>query len=313
MRPFFFSSLIAIGTTTVAQSGRSTGTELWVTYMENLNLAFNGPPSFELVVSSDANTSGEVQVPYSGFTIPFTVMAGHDTVITLPNNIYYPEGDEDVFNSGLRVVAEAPVSVYAYHHRSYFSEASMALPIEGLGIDHLVIAHTDVSGNSPSELVVMATEDATTIEITPSALTVGFRPPGLPFTVMLNTGQVFQLQAFGDLTGTRVRSVDGQKRLAVFAGARQAWVGCGMGADDHLYQAIPPLSEWGQRFIVVPFKDRGGDPFRLFSATDGNQVIVGGLPAIMLDSGQYVDQVLTQPTLVQASDPLAVAQFNESQ
>lgn len=312
MRALALSCAVSLAATLHAQPS-SSGTELWVTFMENLDLAFNTPPYFELVISSDVNTSGEVQVPQTGFAIPFTVDALHDTVITLPNNIYYPQGDEDVFDFGLRVVANDPVSVYAYHHRQYFSEASMALPVEQLGTDHLVMAHLDVSQTSPSELVVMATQDATDIEITPSVVTVSFRPPGQPFVITLDQGQVFQLQAYGDLTGTRVRSLDESKPIALFAGARQARVGCGDGADDHLYQSIPPLSEWGDRFVVVPFKYRGGDPFRLLSASDGTQVVVGTAPAITLNSGQYVDQVLTTPTTITASAPIAVGQFNESQ
>ncbi|MBL7985680.1 MAG: hypothetical protein JNM91_11805, partial [Flavobacteriales bacterium] len=40
--------------------GRSqtTGTEHWLAYMENLNLFFNGPPAFSIVISSEADATG---------------------------------------------------------------------------------------------------------------------------------------------------------------------------------------------------------------------------------------------------------------
>ncbi|MFZ1689321.1 MAG: IgGFc-binding protein, partial [Flavobacteriales bacterium] len=214
---------------------------------------------------------------------------------------------------GIRVMADDPVSVYAYHHRLYFSEASMAMPIERLGTDHLVLAHEDVTFNSPSEFVVLATEDSTVIEVTPAILTVGFRPPGLPFTVTLDEGQTFQLQAFGDLSGSRVRSLDANKPLAVFAGARQAWVNCTSGADDHLYQQIAPLTGWGSEYRVVPFKLRGGDEVRVLSASDGNVLQITGQPNYLLDSGQVADIYVTVPLTITASAPVAVGQFNESQ
>ncbi len=306
---------LATSMAVLVASGQPTsmGTELWVTYMENLNLQFNGPPSFELVISADVATQGEVQIPYTGFSIPYSVGALSDTVITLPTNIYYPQGDETTFNFGIRVVADYPVSVYAYHERAYFSEAAMVLPYDRLGTDHLVLAHEDATGNSPSEFVVLATADSTVVQITPSVLTVGFRPPGIPFTVTLDQGQVFQLQAFGDLSGSRVRSMSASKRIAVFAGARQAIVNCTGSADDHLYQQIEPLSAWGRLFRIVPFKQRNGDEIRVLASTDSTEITLTGQAPFMLDSGEVADLFVTIPLTISATAPIAVGQFNDSQ
>lgn len=291
----------------------SSGTELWVTYMENLDLQFNLPPYFELVISSDLATQGQVQIPATGFAIPFTVAAHHDTVLTLPTNIYYGEGDEAYFDFGIRVVADDPVSVYAYHHRQYFSEAAMALPTSRLGTDYLVLAHECSVNISPSEFVVMATEDLTEVEITPSILTVGFRPPGVPFTIVLDEGQTFQMQAFGDLSGTHVRALDPSKPIAVFSGARQARVNCQAGADDHLYQQIEPISAWGMEYRVVPFKLRGGDEVRILGSVNSTIVEITGGTTFALDSGQVVSVVVSVPLTITASAPIAVGQFNDSQ
>ena len=159
----------------------TTGTAHWVTFMENLDLQFNTPPYFELVISSETFTMGEVLFPSTGYSIPFSVEAMQDTVITLPTNVYYGLGDEAVFEHGMMVTSDDPVSVYAYHHRLYFSEAAMILPEERLGTDYVVLAHEDDLYGHPSEFVVLATRDSTTVSITPSVLTAGFRPPGVPF------------------------------------------------------------------------------------------------------------------------------------
>lgn len=291
----------------------SSGTALWVTFMENLDLQFNTPPYFELVISSDVSTQGEVQVPYTGFAIPFTVQAQDDTVITLPTNIYYPQGDEAIFNFGLRVVADDPVSVYAYHHRLYFSEACMALPAERLGAEYLVLAHEDAVATQPSSFAVLATMDSTVVEVVPSVLTVGFRPPGVPYTVLLNAGQVFQQQAFGDLSGSRVRSSDALKPIAVFAGAKQARVNCALSADDHLFQQVEPLSGWGRIFRIVPFLGRGGDELRVLASVDGTTVELTGQAPVVVDSGEVASFFAAVPLTVQSSAPVAVGQFNDSQ
>ena len=91
----------------------TTGTAHWVTFMENLDLQFNTPPYFELVISSETFTMGEVLFPSTGYSIPFSVEAMQDTVITLPTNVYYGLGDEAVFEHGMMVTSDDPVSVYA--------------------------------------------------------------------------------------------------------------------------------------------------------------------------------------------------------
>lgn len=305
---FAFAMLTAL----VGRS-QTTGTEHWLAYMENLNLLFNGPPAFSIVISSEADATGSITFPATSFTLPFTVQAGHDTALALPPNIYYPEGDEDIVNLGMRITSDVPVAVYAYHHRAYFSEASLVLPYSRLASDYLVMAHEDADGVDPGEFVVVATADGTEVEITPSILTAGLRPPGIPFTVTLDEGQVFQVQAIGDLSGTRVRSLDAVERIAVFAGARQANVGCGLSADDHLYNQTLPYTEYGERFIAVPFKNQGGDEFRLMAKENNTQVTIGTSPAITLMAGEPYSTLLAAPTLIVGSKPITVGQFNESQ
>ena len=289
------------------------GTEHWVTYMDNLALPFNGPPSFHLVISSETGSEGTVTVPATGFSIPFSVEAGSDEVVTLPTNVYYAVGDEAIFNFGIRVNSDLPVRVHAFHDRAFFSGATLVLPTTALGTDHLVLARPDDGGASPSQLVVLATQGSTVVEITPSALTVNFRPPNVPFTITLNAGQSFQLQSFSDLSGTRVRSLDESKPIALFAGARQAQVNCTLGgADDHLYEQVYPLSLWGREYLVVPFKDRGGDEVRIMAGPLPASVTVGS-QNFELDPGEVVAVNVAAPLLIQGNATVAVGQFNDSQ
>ena len=296
-----------------ARAQTTYGTEHWVAFMENLLLPLNGQPSFNLVISSEVGSAGTVTLPASGFSIPFTVSAGTDTVVTLPPNVYYGIGDEALFNFGIRVNSEEPVRVYAYHDRAFFCGATLILPTTALGSDHFVLAIPDYGGNSPSQLVVMATQDSTVVEITPSVLTVSFRPPNLPFSVTLNAGQSFQLHSFSDLSGTRVRSLDSAKPLVVFAGARQAEVNCDLGgADDHLYEQVYPLELWGRDYFVVPFKDRGGDEVRILCGPVPAQVTVG-TTTYDLEPGEVLVLEVNLARRILSNAPIAVGQFNDSQ
>ncbi|MCB0771338.1 MAG: IgGFc-binding protein [Flavobacteriales bacterium] len=291
----------------------STGTEHWVTFMENLDLQFNQPPSFHIVVSSEYPAVGQLEFPSTGFTIPFTVSGGTEVVIDLPTNSYYADGDEATFDHGMRITSDVPVSVYAYHDRLYFSEASLILPRSMLGSHYTVLAREDDLTISPSEFVVLATADDTEVELTPAVLTAGFRPPGVPFTVLLNAGQSIQIQAFEDLSGSFVRSLDPEKPIAVFSGARQAKVNCSNGgADDHLYNQLFPTEHWGRDFLLIPYSGRNGDEVRVIAAMDGTQVTIGPTQ-YALDAGEVIQLNATTPMRIFGSSPIAVGQFNDSQ
>lgn len=311
-RPLFASLLVL----TVVVPGRgqnSPGTEHWVAFMENLSLQFNNAPSFHLVISSETDAAGQVVVPATGLAIPFSVQAFQDEVIDLPQNIYYAAGDEAYYDFGLRVESDEPVNVHAYHDRLYFSEATLILPTGMLGDEYLILAHDDDFSTSPSEFVVLATVDGTDVEITPSVMTASFRPPGLPFTITLDEGQSYQTQAYEDLSGTRVHSTDPSKPIAVFSGARQARVNCTIGgADDHLYNQLLPLSQWGRDYLVVPYLMRGPVHVHAMAGLSSATVNAGGV-SYALQAGESVELNITVPTRITGTADFAIGQFNDSQ
>lgn len=291
----------------------SKGTEFWIGYMENLNLAFNGPPKFTIQVSSNVATTGILSVPYTGFTQSFTVAANQVTLLTLPQGIYYPQGDEAIAINGIKITAADPVEVYAFHFRAYFTVATLILPITELGTDYLAIAQKDTMGISPSELIVVATQDSTIVEIIPSAVTVSTRPVGVPFTVTLQKGQVFQLQAYEELTGTSVKSLSPSKKIAVFGGSRQANVGCMASADDHVYDQVYPVSAWDTSYVLIPFLNHYIDVFKIVASVNNTTVTVSNGSSYTLNKGQFVNLFLSATAVVTASNPIAVAQLSTSQ
>lgn len=124
------------------------------------------------------------------------------------------------------------------------------------------------------------------------------RPPGVPFTVELDAGQSLQIQAYQDLSGTRVRSTTPEKPIAVFAGARQAQVNCiDGGADDHLYNQVYPLQLWARDHFVVPYLGRGGDHVHVVAAGGAN-VNAGGLLFTLAPGGTAALDVVVPTRLV---------------
>jgi hypothetical protein len=120
------------------------------------------------------------------------------------------------------------------------------------------------------------------------------------------------LQAFTDLSGTTVRSLDPAKPIAVFGGLKLGKVNCNI-TTDHVWSEMMPISSWGEHFAVVPYLDRGGDIFKITALHDNTTVTSTAGLNIVLDSAEHVDQFISVPALIDATGPIAVVQFNEGE
>lgn len=289
----------------------SVGTEFWFGFMENLDLAFNGPPSFAVQVAAEVATSGQIEVPKTGFAQVFQVGAGEAIEITLPDGILYPEISEQVSDLGFRVTTAQPVTIRAIHYRPYFTEISSIVPVGELSDRYVVIAQPDLAEQGPSAMLIMATEDDTSVEFKPSAVTTKFKSPGSTFGVDLDAGQTYQIQAFGDLSGTVVQAIDG-KKIAVFGGARQANVAC-IGADSHLWEQVLPTSRWGTEYVIVPFKNNNGAaPVRVVADDEKTPVEFSCRTPQVVDPGPGIEINLGTPTVIRATNPVGVGQLVKS-
>lgn len=297
--------------TTHAQTVTSKGTEFWACFMENLDLMFNGPPYFYFTVASDQNANGTISLPLTGFSVNFAVTAGQLSKVYLPSAIYYPAGSEVHANFGFQITADKPVSVVAHHHRAFFSEATNVLPVTELGSSYMIIARKCDYNLGSSEFSVVGTEDNSVIEITPSVLTLGARPAGITFSVNLNKGQIYQVQAMGDLTGTTIKESTG-KKIAIFSGSKRAHVlpasGCA-GADDHLYEQNYPVSRWGTEYISTPFLGFGANLVRVLASENGSVVQLNCTTTKTLQAGNYFDTLCNTPLYIRSSKPVSTSQF----
>ena len=293
----------------------TSGTEFWIGYMENIDLLFNDEPRFVVQTTAGEDANVTISVPATGLTFNFVSPAGFVTDFPLPQAVWYSEQSEIVDNKGIRVTADRPIQVRAFHYRAYFSESSLVLPVEELGTEYRVSCYLDEdqSQDSPTCLVIVSTADATEVEITPTALTEGLHPGGAPFSVVLDEGQSYQVQSAGDLTGTLIRSLSGSP-VAVFSGATKANIEiCFPGADSHLYDQAIPTDRWGADYLFVPFLGQGGDQIRVVAAENNTHVYIDCDEVASLNAGEFFQTKLDAAAYISADRPVSVAQFNSSQ
>lgn len=313
-RKLKLSFLLLLGTCLSLHAQSTIGTRFWCGFMENIDLIFNDDPLFLLQVDAAQPTTVTISIPATGFSIDTNVPGGTVTEVTFPNAIWYTEGSEFIDNKGILITTNNPVRISAVHHRAFFSESSYLLPEEELGTEYLPICIEDEDGrsDSPSSLIIVSTADNNEIEIQPSVLTLGFRPPELPFTITLNRGQNFQIQALGNLTGTEIRSLS-DLPIAVFSGALKANIEtCSGGADSHVYDQALPIETWDNIYTFVPFEGQGGDVVQIIAAEQNTSVFIGCSDNRLLNRGESIRLKLTQPTIISANRPISIAQFNSS-
>lgn len=350
------------------------GTDFWCGFGYQNNMAdapTNSTAAKMSVYISTDNSPATVTISLPGIpTAP-----GFPQTWTIPANSVkeitgFPIGTTDEFNStngpdsrlyftgitprGIHITSDngTPVSVWMHTYTSNNSAgAGMVFPTNTWGSSYSVQAYGGMtnSGKASSFFFVMAKEDSTKIEITPSvdivdsssatifkeghtAANVKY-PKGVKFYVTLNKGQVFNAMGFvqgsgsntavaQDVSGTIVRAVDCSKRIAVFGGSGRALVATSTGlvdkGSDNLVQQMFPKVAWGTKYLTVPsrtmefntYRIYVGDPTTKVWLNTPNHTASNNLPSTLFNTqGQYYAIEGNQPNLIESDKPISVTQF----
>lgn len=293
------------------------GTEFWLTFPTNLGdgAGFAGPKNLYLHITSPHNTSGTVSIPGLGFNQPFTVQANQTTTVHIPTEAD-PKGANGIINNlGIHVVSNQEIAVYGLNQILQTTDAFTGIPLDILDTEYIVLGwrNTVDAYYARTQVNFVATENNTTVKITPAASTLG-RPAGQPFSVTLNAGQSYQLQAQGiplDLSGTILSS---NEPIAVFGGHSCANIPTNVPLCDYVVEQIPPTSTWGTNFFTVPLATRLiGDTVRVLASQDATSVSVNGTVERILSKGEVYETLLSKASRITTNRPVLVAQYANGQ
>ena len=306
---------------------RSTeGKEFWFGFMEGRN-DNNNVHYIEVTVTAREATSFSVY--YGKSTVPVTFSIGNNSSVQFkiePRTLAEAIGSETVQDRAIHLVSEKPVNVYAMNWDMNSSDVAVIYPVESLGTSYFTMCFTPRVDARPehgrnSEFLVVASEDNTTVTITPSVVTDNLKPANLPFNITLNKGEVYQVQSMnyqnltgqGDLTGSFINS---DKPVAVYSGNFSVTIPATQGQSgyNHLYEQIPPVSAWGREFYAVPLVPRLADTYRIMASEDNTKVQIGNSSPVTINKGKYYEYNLSanQPSRIYADKAILVAQFSRS-
>ncbi|HYG16860.1 MAG TPA: PKD domain-containing protein [Bacteroidia bacterium] len=240
--------------------------------------------------------------------------------VNVPIAASAPKIAEVVDNLSVEITSASNIQVQAFPTNGQ-NDGTMVYPENNLGTEYYFMTFEGSSGfgGGASSGIIVATQDNTQVEITPSVMTSGNKPAGIPFTVVLNKGQTYRLNALNlfDLTGTRVRVLNGCKPLVVYTGSGCSQVPVTCTNCGHLFEIMPHVSTWGKKFLLAPLEGGGfGNPtytIKVLSNANGTQVYLNGT-MVTLNKGQvHVESGISYTTdyTVTANNPILVSQFSE--
>jgi gliding motility-associated-like protein len=332
-----------------AQEFSNKGKEFWIAYPAHINGSINANSSvMGLYITSTVNTTGSIKLG-GGNTINITVTANQVTKVFLgsianmdasSNDVYLNMADGVKSNAAIKITTVDPVVVYSHIIQNRRSGATLTLPTPVLGNEYIVPNMNSVgtanqkqnngSDGGIGELVVVATQANTVVEITPTVQGFSGRPAGQPFQItLLNPGDCYQFQSVlnGDISGTKVRSISsgqgGCKPIAVFSASTWSAFDCTMpdaSGGDNLFQQVFPTRSWGKQFVTAPFINRQEDIYRIFVQNSNavvqvqNNGVVTTLTSSSFNSnGNFYTYRSANPIIINASDPIQVVQYITSQ
>ncbi len=329
-----------------AQDFSNKGKDFWVGYGYHQVMTAGNSQDMVLYFATDQITTVTVEIPGIGYTQTFPNIPAN-TIFTTP--VMPKAGASDarlltngLLNKGIHVTSTKSIVAYAHIYNASVSGACVLLPTNTLGKEYYSINYTNNSNsvNANSWFYVVAADTGiTTVEITPSASTVGGWAAGSVNTITLTQGQVYNVMgslgvnsfcgAGGqppctavDLTGSKIKSIasgtGGCKRIAVYSGSGRISLTCNntpSSSDNYMVQSFPK-SAWGKKFLTA---STGGNMtrniYRVCVADPATIVKINGVVTTLPLIGNFYYEIpfTVNPQKIEGDLPITVAQYVTSQ
>lgn len=334
---------------TYAQNFSNKGKDFWLGYgyhvrMVSLNTGLpqsnGGTQDMILYFTSNKDASVKVEIPSINYTQNYTVTKGQVTVsnpIPKSGNQDTRIADTGTYNHGIHITSTEDIVAYAHIYNQSVSGASLLFPTNTLGQEYYALSYSQFSNDpfSNSFFFVVATEDNTLVEITPSAPNKNNKEVNKPFTVKLNRGQIYSVLGTtngitgSDLTGSKIKSISSNssgscKKIAVFSGAGKISIGSGnTGSADNLFAQAFPIVAWGKKYLTVPTSPQPNNFYRICVSDPSTIVKLNGntIPNTQLVNNFYYQFKNSNisgtgaalPNLIESDKPILVAQYCTTQ
>jgi len=299
------------------------GTEFWLCFMKNHEDPRNNDKkselNLELFISSSEDTEVTVEIKALRFKKIISVKKNEIENVKLSKLAQIKSSEIIEEGFGVHVVSKHPISVYGLNRRKLTTDTFLGLPTNVLGQNYRAVCYS-VTVALMAQFAIVATEDNTKVRINPTVETHGGKLPNEEFTVTLNQGDVYQVQAKNillsdlkcDLTGSLIQA---DKKIAVFSGHQCSYVPYRPSdpviACNHLVEQLPPISSWGKHFYIGKLKKRSNYNYRVVADKNNTKIFENSELLAEIDAGEFLERIRKEPVQVTSNNPILVSQYSQ--
>lgn len=275
-----------------AQAVTTLGKDFWVTFIKARNTGTD--PTLTLIIAGRNSCTGRVENPNTGWFEDFAVTEGSITNVAIPLEQAYTTALAAPTDKGLHVTSTDTIAVFASNYQSAVFDISNVYPTAALMSDYMVQSFRGAVGMS-GEFVIVATEDNTTVNVTPTADCTSHNDniitniyAGSTFTISLNAGQCLLMRAnssAADFSGSTVKAMD-CKKVAVFSGCEGMQMPYGIAYIDLAFEQCVPTAYWGRNFVVTASMMRTADRIKVTSLRDSCDIKLDGVTQTTIMAGE---------------------------
>lgn len=302
-----------------AQTYSTWGTDFWVAYLTNWRP--NDVDEYIISISGPRACTAVIANPNTGWSHTVSVPANGVANYSIPEAQCKPLGSCTTRNVGLHVTATDSVQVILFNHSGTesCSDASIFYNTESLGPEYIVQTYPlqTTTDNTCAEFAIIGVQDSTVVDIIFQGNTSTGVISGTSQTIVLNAGQVYQVQGptgQGDLSGTIVTSTEHDcLPFALIMGNSGTNVPTtNRTSSDHVFVHSLPTKAWRTEWFLVPSLWHNTDYARI-TAKESNTVIYrDGNVEATLNRGETFEFGFTSVCHLTTSEPCLVVQYIDS-
>ena len=217
-----------------------------------------------------------------------------------------------VAKKSVYIQSEQEIFVHVVILESSSSDGFLVMPLQAHSTEFYIITYDKVS-SGPNQIILSVLKDNTDVQIRIKLSTGVIKFGGQ--TLMdgqvihktLNRYDVLQLQSFGDLTGTYIKS---SQPITVLSGNRCMAI---QGACDVTVEHMKSLAEWQTEFLISEFENDIATVTRIIAAEANTTVMINGKNIGLINQGEYIERRY-QPShfeFVQTSKPVEIVQYHD--
>ena len=310
----------AMFTTSVEGGGSWWNTEynttedtlFYVTFMASEGAKTEDEQNMSLYLHATArqNTTVTITNPNDlNWSMSFNINAsngrGRGSSGKIPNTQAYLEQQDTIYNRGLIVRSNHPISLYATNYKPAFYDGTNILPYSALYKEYVV--QTFMTDQNATEFAIIATENNQqfTLHIKETIINdtlinnyYTYREDSIKYTIktiLLNKGQSYLYRARNATSSLSGSYICSDFPFAMFNGCQGAKVPTNYGVNNHLYSQATSDDQWGKTFIATPTNNQSRDIIRITAAQPNTSVYKDGHFLVMLDSLEtYQDTLVSQ-------------------